>query len=128
MKLLFALFLLMISTLTANAQCGQRVFVTNAGYGQASVTFRTGYSDVACAGGVCVVPSNVDGAVAVIPSSTAFFALSNPQVFQFRTRNFIQVSNAIVATDSYGNQIEVVNSGIQPQTIIQSRGQILFQR
>ena len=127
LRYLFIFAIFIINSLPANAQT---VFVTNSGNNTASVTFRTGFSDVACAGGVCLVPSNSHDAVAVIPQSTAFFALSNPQVFQFRVRNFTQTphTNAIVSVDSHGNQIQVLNAGIHHQVVPKSRGQIIFAR
>jgi hypothetical protein len=136
---------LLISLCFATAGRAQTTYLTTAGYGynQASTVYKTGYGDVACAGGVCLVPGShgyhnlqypgCDGCyqqVAVIPQSTAFFALSNPQVFNYRVREFIQVphSSAIVTTDRYGNQINFLNAGIQSQTTTRSRGQTLFVR
>ncbi len=101
-----------------------------------AVVFKTGAGDVACAGGVCLVPTD-DGyslrsyygfrnGVAIIPQSTAFFALSNPQVFEFRVRNFSSsYGSDLVTFDDRGNQV-LINSGIQSQTFTRSRGQILF--
>lgn len=151
----FPLLLIGLLCLTAigHAQCSTCqngvVFVNNTNHNGASVVFRTGFSDVACAGGICLVPGGHGGYnlqnfghhqhfghgfghhnnIAVIPQSTAFFALSNPNVFQFRTREFIQVphTNAIVTTDSYGNEI-ILNAGIHSGISVQSRGQTIFVR
>jgi hypothetical protein len=129
-KFMIGIAALVILTATSNAQPGPVAVINNYGFSQASVVFKTGYADVACAGGVCLVPQQYGGAAA-IPQSSAFFALSNPKVLEFRTRQFIQVphTQAIVTTDSYGNQI-ILNAGISnnPHGVVLSHGQKFFAR
>ncbi len=135
---------------SSQAQCGEtKVFVTNTGfqnsrvvianngYGHNNVVVKqTGFADVYAAGGVVVVPAQVRGhhgynnAAVIVPQSTFFFAGSNPNVFEFRTREFLQVpgTDQIITTDSFGNDI-ILNSGVRgSRTQIQSRGQELFRR
>jgi hypothetical protein len=139
MKKVFALLVALVASVGAQAQ-GVHV-VNNYGFNQAAVTFRTGAADVACAGGLCVTPVDNGHVVygnhgyhqnaVVIPQSTAFFAFSNPNVIAFRTRQFVQVphSSAVVALDSYGNQV-FLNAGVYNNgyETLQSRGQRLFVR
>lgn len=148
LRLLLVLGMSAVAATNSTAQSNVAV-VNTTGFGGASVVFKTGFADVACAGGVCLVPggggyniqefghgfghgfgSGFNNAVAVIPQSTAFFALSNPNVFKFRVRDFVQVhgTNAIITTDSYGNVIEFLNAGIHSGGRVQSRGQTIFVR
>ncbi len=105
-------------------------------YNRSGIVFKTGFGDVVCAGGVCLVPTEngyllQNQGVAIIPQSTAFFGLSNPKVIEFRVREFLAVpnTNAIITTDSFGNQV-FLNAGIHDNVgvPIQSRGQKLFVR
>ncbi len=119
---------------TSFAQCGEtRLFVYNGGftgsrivldrYGDAVV--RTGISGITCADGLCYVPT--DYATLVIPQSTAFFALSNPNSFKFRSRDLLAVPGAsqIVTVDGFGREV-IINAGVYGPTGVRSRGTIIF--
>lgn len=150
--LLAAIAAVLLVAGTGRAQCGQtKVFVTNTGFQNSRVVFnnngyghnnaavvvkQTGFSDVAAVNGVVVVPAQVNNgyghgynSAVIVPQSAFFFAGSNPNVFEFRTREFLQVpgTDQIVTTDSFGNEI-ILNAGVRGGTVIQSRGSQLFRR
>lgn len=128
----------------APVRADDRVFVTNVGFQSSRVTsvgntttvVQTGLADSHCANGVCfapVVQANQYGyhraAAVAVPQSTYFFAASNPRVFEFRTREFIQVpgTQQIVTTDAFGNEV-ILNAGIRTGGVGVSRGTQLFAR
>lgn len=150
MKTILAALAVLFVAGTSHAQCGEtKVFVTNSGFQNSRVVFngnyghgqnaavvvkQTGFADVAAVNGVVLVPAQIKGhggynAAVVVPQSTFFFAGSNPNVFEFRTREFLQVpgTDQIITTDSFGNEV-ILNSGVRGSTVIQSRGQQLFRR
>ncbi len=142
MKKILALVVLALA-FCGPVRADDRVFVTNVGFQSSRVTsvgntttvVQTGLADSYCAGGVCFAPIQQSNqysyqrAAVVVPQATYFFAASNPRVFEFRTRDFIQVpgTQQIVTTDSFGNEV-ILNAGVRTGGVGVSRGVQLFGR
>ncbi len=149
MKKLLVLLAVVLLANSVQAQCGEtKVFVTNMGFQNSSVVInsnhsrnsavvirQTGHADVTAVDGVVIVPAQINShghhtnSTVVVPQSTFFFAARNPNVLEFRTREFFQVpkTSQIVTIDGFGNNI-VLNAGIRNGSVGLSRGQQLFSR
>ncbi len=136
MKSLFATFAVMLlGTNNVLAQCGQtRTFVTNKYQNSSVAVSNIGYPDVTAIGGIVLVPAQVRGsynhnAAVIVPQSTFFFAASNPNVFEFRIREFLQVpgTDQIITTDGFGNDL-IINAGVRDGSIVNSRGSLLYRQ
>ncbi len=133
----------------APAGADDRVFVTNVGFQSSRIVtsgsttvVQSGLADSHCAGGVCFAPVQQNYSVGlapipyrygqqnlVVPQATYFFAASNPRVFEYRTREFIQVpgTRQVVTTDGFGNEV-ILNAGIRSSEVRLSRGTQIFGR